>query len=76
MENKIYFHMYSIVTINKEDNLLLPNALKESIYLNNSGVNSWFSSKTFLSQKLGIHITKSKLVGKLNFKTQIKKFAK
>ena len=61
---------------NKEDNSRLSNALKESIYLNNSGVNSWFSSITFLSQKLGIHLTKSKLVGKLNFKTQIKKFAK
>jgi len=43
---------------NKEDNSLLSNALKESIYLNNSGVNSWISSITFLSQKLGIHITK------------------
>jgi hypothetical protein len=51
MENKIYFHIYSIVTINKEDNSLLSKALKESIYLNNSGVNSWFSSITFLSQK-------------------------
>jgi hypothetical protein len=33
---------------NKEDNSRLSNALKESIYLNNSGVNSWFSSITFL----------------------------
>ena len=61
---------------NKEDNSLLSNALKQSIYLNNSGVNIWFSSISFLSQKLGIHLTKSKLVGILNFKTQIKKFAK
>ena len=57
----IYFFHFIMRLQNKEGNSLLSKALKESIYLNNSGVNSRFSSISFLRQKLGIHLTKSKL---------------